>query len=561
MNWIARTAVVLGILALAACGAPAPTQPVETPSAAKGREVGRATDSSGSVTREGREASSYPDAQRVVDSYIELLRSEHAAETTSGIAPNIVGYAPASATEPPDQAAYLIAPGIDTDSSLVPTLLLWSPADGKILASRPLQTECKAVSGAQIQWVNLDADDAPELFVELDAVCLSPERVDGYRLTRLLAFDLPSLDLILSQNGTVVLYGSDNVQATKRTYRLVPASGGKAGSIEITDVTQSRSIRFDGSTEERITSTNLDPSEQEQLQPRRGVITCRFIDDAGRPIPGLRVPYCTKTLNLFARNLSGMEEVTEHETTTNDAGICEIEYNRLGAYLKEINHPDYYPTPLFYFMHPDPDQVENYSMRFITDEVTDIVIKRRLEEVAMHWGGRRGLSLDLRNLPKELGVSFEVTPEKDKEVNPREPAILGDLLFRVELIDESLPDGTLANLKEQQAYDGNRRLVIEGRNGWKLRAAPEIPPERAPDEVYEAPLDEYRDALSFDGLEVPRHIFLSKDNGQRYGLLSDVRFTLDTFREIGTYKFSYRYRVQAEATGSRSLDRLVTSQY
>jgi hypothetical protein len=560
MNWIARTAVVLGILPLAACGAPAPTQPVEPPPAAKGQEVGRAKDS-GAVKREGRKVTTYPDAQKVVDSYIELLRSEHAAGTTSGIAPNILGYAPAGATEAPEQAAYLIAPGIDVDNSFVPTLLLWSPADGKILASRSLQSECKAVSGASIQWVNLDADDTPELFVELDAVCLSPERVDGYRLTRLLAFDLPSLDLILSQNGTVVLYGRDNVQATKRTYRLIPASGGKAASIEITDSTQSRSVSFDGASEVRIVSAELEPSDQKQLQPRRGVITCRFIDDAGRPIIGLRVPYETKTLNLFARNLSGMEEVTEHETTTNDAGICEIEYNRLGAILQGISHPDYYPIRLFFFVHPDSYQSEDYNQRFITDEVTDIVMKRRLEEVAMHWSGRRVLSLDLRNLPKELGVSFEVSPEKDREVNPREPAILGDLLFRVELIDENLPDGKLETLKERQAYNGNRRLTIEGRNGWKLRAAPEIPPERAPDEVYEAPLDEYRDALSFDGLEVPQHIFLSKNNGRRYGLLSEVSLTVDTFREIGTYKFSYRYRVQAEATGSRSLDRLATSQY
>lgn len=559
MNWIARTAVVLGILPLAACGAPAPTQPVEAPSAAKGQEVGRAKDSI-AVKREGRKVTTYPDAHRVADAFIELLRNGNAAGATSGFGPDILGYAPSSATEVPEQAAYLIAPGIDTDSAFVPALLLWSPADGKILASRSLQSECKAVSEARIQWANLDADDTPELFVELDAVCLSPERVDGYRLTRLLAFDLPSLGLMLSQNGTVVLYGRDNVQATKRTYRLIPASSGKAGSIEITDLTQSRSIRFDASTEERIASTELEPTDQKQLQPRRGVITCRFIDDAGRPISGLRVPYKTKTLHPFARNLSDMEKMTKHETVTNNAGICEIEYNWLGAYAGEIVHPDYYPIRVLNFRHRDGDNKESRASRFITDEIIDVILLRRLDPVAMHRNDLRDdIIVDLRNLPIKFGISFEVSPEEDMKINPRQNAETGDLVFRIELIDENLPDGKVSTTDERRAFHANRRLTIEGRNGWKLRAAPELSWVQSPKDVHEAPLDNYSPALVFEGLETPKYIFLSKDEGRRFGLLSHVGLLP---KSAGSYVFRYgNYRVQAEATGSRSLDRLATSPY
>lgn len=502
-------------------------------------------------------ASSAPDAQSVVNAYIELQSKVYGSESIADKGLDILGYGPSSPTEPPEQAAYLIAPRIDAASSLAPALLLWSPAEGKIVAHHPLEGECKAVSAARIQWLNLDSDETPELFIELDAVCLSPERVDGYRVTRLLGFDLPSLEPILSQNGAVVLYGRDNVQTTKRTYRITPASGGQAGSIEIVDLTQSRKIGFDSPPDERLASTVLETAEQEELRPRGGVLTCRFIDDAGQPIPGLKVPYSTKTLNLFASNLFGLEKVTKHEAVTNNAGICEIEYNRLGVNLGEIKHPDYYPIRILSFNHRDADRIESNTSRFITDEVIDIVLNHRLEQVAMHRSTRRSLSLDLRNLPVSFGISFEVTPEEDKKVNLREIAEMGDLGFTIEIIDENLPDGEVATLKEQQAYNRNRRLTIKGLNGWKLRAAPEIPWERLHDEINEAPLDGYDDTLVFEGLETPRYIFLSKDEGRRYGLLSDARLTLDNFKETGIYKFSYHYRVQAEATGSRSLDRMV----
>jgi hypothetical protein len=174
----------------------------------------------------------------------------------------------------------------------------------------------------------------------------------------------------------------------------------------------------------------------------------------------------------------------------------------------------------------------------IDGSVQTIVMPSDLDRVLLHMNARPArIPLDLHEAPFEFGISFEEDYKKSAELNPRWIAEMGDLVVRIER---------------------SGKVTITGRNGWQLQAAPpEYTKERiSANKIHEVPETGYGPQLEFGRSQLSSVIYLSKDGGRRYGVLTDITIVPVDFEPQNKVEFTFHYRVQAEATGSRSLQPL-----
>jgi hypothetical protein len=440
---------------------------------------------------------------------------------------------------------FLLAPKLEAISATVanaerrhhPTLLVWNMETQSLVAFRELQEECGAIASANLQQINFDEDPEQELFLTLVTNCIASDKLTSVRLERLLGFDYPSLEPLFGVDGAIMVYGQDNADLLPRKHEVVPSPIAGAFELRVQDIKSGETVTVGNSTEReaRFSSRAEGIAASEDFQPKRGTVTCRVVDEKGNPIPSVQAQTRLTSLNIFGLVLLDMEKVTEATALSDSSGLVEIPYNRNGV-SAFFGHKGHRQQQISFVL--SEDDVTHSIHRLIDGSVQTIVMPSDLDRVLLHMNARPArIPLDLHEAPFEFGISFEEDYKKSAELNPRWIAEMGDLVVRIER---------------------SGKVTITGRNGWQLQAAPpEYTKERiSANKIHEVPETGYGPQLEFGRSQLSSVIYLSKDGGRRYGVLTDITIVPVDFEPQNKVEFTFHYRVQAEATGSRSLQPL-----